>query len=899
MIRRLLLFCALILVIAAGTSAFSSSAPSDNNGDGLNDLWRGSARSPRAPIKPGFKTSDRAKSYRPVGTHQFTDSGIDIGAWSLASTVWGDHDGDGDLDLLIVGGCEGHTPVQTTKIFLNDGTGNLTEDTSQELIGVCGGVSSSDWIDIDKDGDLDLFFSGYDGTQYRGEICRNQGDGSYILDATQDLAELTSSAMDWGDCDNDGDLDLILAGTQTPYPYSCVTKLYRNDGTGHLVEDETQDLRGVAMCDVAWGDADSDGDLDLAISGCVGTLYDVITTIYRNDGTGHLEHSQSLVGLQASALSWGDVNDDGYLDLVASGNEAGGDLVSILYRNDGTGHLELDPSQILKPVYRSHLSWADYDNDGELDLGLMGYADSPFGGSSVLYYADHEGHLIEDAAQELVQAGYGSLAWGDYDSDGDLDLVLIGQEYLGKNEWRQVGFLYRNNASEVASPNHPPEAPQNLSGWVLDDRIELHWGDGFDIESDPRGLTYNLRVGSFPGGCDVYYAEMQMAVNNTVGFGRCWHTHEKLLPRVPGVEWYFWSVQTVDDGLARSSWAPERFLSADTRYPAIIASPGPGYSNQPLVRLFPPEQDANAVIEFTAYGYRQYGAHVSCGDVNADLRSEILTGAGPGEMYGPQVRGFQFDGTPLPGLSYLAYGTNKYGVNVAAGDIDGDGFDEIITGAGAGAVYGPHVRGWNFDGSGSITPMPGVSYFAYGTPKWGVNVSAGDVDGDGYDEIITGAGPGAVCGPHVRGWDVDGNVASAIPEVSFLAYGTNKYGVNVSSGDIDGDGIDEIVTGAGPGQIYGAHVRGWNFDGNALVPISGISFFAWAPTESEYGVKVFAGDDLDGDDRDDMVIGCGPDPTVGTPVKVYRYDGGNVSEWFDLQAFEGMNYGTNVAAGRF
>ncbi len=97
-----------------------------------------------------------------------------------------------------------------------------------------------------------------------------------------------------------------------------------------------------------------------------------------------------------------------------------------------------------------------------------------------------------------------------------------------------------------------------------------------------------------------------------------------------------------------------------------------------------------------------------------------------------------------------------------------DGFDEIITGAGPGAVFGPHVRGWNYDGTPGVTPVPGVSYFAYGTPKWGVNVSAGDIDGDGYDEIVTGAGPGAVYGPHVRGWNVDGGTAAAMPGCQLL-----------------------------------------------------------------------------------------------------------------------------------
>ncbi len=139
----------------------------------------------------------------------------------------------------------------------------------------------------------------------------------------------------------------------------------------------------------------------------------------------------------------------------------------------------------------------------------------------------------------------------------------------------------------------------------------------------------------------------------------------------------------------------------------MVTGPGPAYENPPLVRVFPPEQDAVHEYEFEAYGPDHYGVNVTCGDVNGDLLDEILTGAGPGEIYGPHVRGFEVDGTPLPGLSFLAYGTNKYGVNVAAGDIDGDGFDEIITGAGPGAVFGPHVRGWDYDGTGDGDRHPG------------------------------------------------------------------------------------------------------------------------------------------------------------------------------------------------
>jgi hypothetical protein len=84
-----------------------------------------------------------------------------------------------------------------------------------------------------------------------------------------------------------------------------------------------------------------------------------------------------------------------------------------------------------------------------------------------------------------------------------------------------------------------------------------------------------------------------------------------------------------------------------------------------------------------------------------------------------------------------------------------------------------------------------------------------------------------VFGPHVRAWDHDGSGIAPIPAVSYFAYGTNKFGVRVTAGDVDYDGIDEIVTTPGPGAVFGAHVRGWNFDGQALSAISTMSFFAF------------------------------------------------------------------------
>ena len=239
-------------------------------------------------------------------------------------------------------------------------------------------------------------------------------------------------------------------------------------------------------------------------------------------------------------------------------------------------------------------------------------------------------------------------------------------------------------------------------------------------------------------------------------------------------------------------------------------------------------------------------------------------------------------------------------MNVATGDLDDDGFDEIITGAGPGAVFGPHVRAFDYDGTPSIVPVSGVSFMAYNTRQWGVNITSGDIDGDNYDEIVTGPGPGVVFGPHVRGWNVDGGTAAAISDVSFFAYRAGRYGVVVTCGDVDGDDMDEIVTARGPSSNLGPYIRGWNFDGVSISRLPGFRFYAWDPSEARYGARLFAGADLDADGKDELVVGAGPDPSVSSPVKVYRYDGIGVSLWFSLQAFPpSWTHGVSVAAGRF
>jgi hypothetical protein len=167
------------------------------------------------------------------------------------------------------------------------------------------------------------------------------------------------------------------------------------------------------------------------------------------------------------------------------------------------------------------------------------------------------------------------------------------------------------------------------------------------------------------------------------------------------------------------------------------------------------------------------------------------------------------------------------GINISIGDIEDDGSVEIVTGTENGG--GPHIRVFNAEGT-LINP----GFFAYADAfRGGVNVAIGDLNADGIKEIICGAGFGG--GPHVRVFKKDGTLINP----GFFAYDENfRGGVNVSVADTNGDGIDDIVTGPGLGGSPIARI--YDRDGNLY------SAFEVFDTSDRNGLEVVASD-LDGD----------------------------------------------------
>jgi hypothetical protein len=291
-------------------------------------------------------------------------------------SVWGDYDNDGDLDLyrttfaIDENGSPG-IPLPN-QLFRNDGTGFAPVPTSDDST-YCPAAS---WVDIDLDGDLDLFAAGAVGMV--DLMYRNDGGTFVRRTGLPFLNEFAGGALQsWVDYDADGDPDLYMINHGGP------NELWRNELKETGVAESFTSVAGSGLTDdttvidfgASWGDIDNDGDLDAFLS----TLG--ADELYRNDGglftrvlgVPLVQGSQS-----SSGGSFGDFDNDGDLDLFVP-HAGSGLTVPDLWRNDGGGaFVALAPEglgDLLNALPRPQNSeWADQDSDGDLDLYVNNYA---------------------------------------------------------------------------------------------------------------------------------------------------------------------------------------------------------------------------------------------------------------------------------------------------------------------------------------------------------------------------------------------------------------------------------------------------------------------------------------------------------------------------------------------
>jgi len=334
--------------------------------------------------------------------------------------AWGDYDGDYRIDLYVT-----NDNANPNLLCNNTITGFVDASAppmNNSLHGNC-----SVWGDFDNDGRLDLYLNNNGGPNF---LFQNMGMGTFADVTVYPLDALgTGAHANWVDYDNDGDVDLYVTNSLSP------NRLIRNDGGGSWTDITGTPVNYVGhSAGSAWGDYDNDGDADLYLACYSGES----NHLYRNDGGG------IFVDVTAPPLDdngegfapdWGDFDNDGDLDLYLVNN---GGMSNKLFENKGTHFGDATIFPIDDPNWGISGGWADYDNDGDLDL----YVTNSFNKNKLFrndggyVFTDQTFAVIDDTAEYNM-----GFAWGDYDNDGDLDLYVTGYAAPGSH-------LYRNEIGQ-------------------------------------------------------------------------------------------------------------------------------------------------------------------------------------------------------------------------------------------------------------------------------------------------------------------------------------------------------------------------------------------------------------------------------------------------------------------
>ena len=391
----------------------------------------------RLPVAQTIAAAIVAVAFPAFSAPAFTATNVGLPGVASSSLVCGDFNQDGRPDVLLTGSDGSFVPI--SQVWQNDSAGQFTNRNAG-----LPGLSSSAVArgDFDNDGRLDLVLTGFAGVDansfpvYLSQMWRNRGNGTFT-NLQVGLPGVDTGAVALGDFDNDGNLDLLLTGYSST---GAVAQVWRNSGQGTFTNINAG-LPGVLYSSVAWGDLDGDGFLDILMTGTPnGFANTAFTQVWRNLGNGTFALLiTDLPGVAQGAVAVGDLDGDGRLDIVLTGQAAAG-AISQVWRNLGNG-LFTAMNVGLPGVLRSAVALGDYDNDGKLDIVLAGMNNQS---NPICEVWRNTGNWVF----ANLNAGFagvrsGSVAWVDIDRDDRLDILVAGLNGSGNPSCQ----AYHNNST--------------------------------------------------------------------------------------------------------------------------------------------------------------------------------------------------------------------------------------------------------------------------------------------------------------------------------------------------------------------------------------------------------------------------------------------------------------------
>ncbi len=468
----------------------------------------------------------------------FSPLAIDISGATHGDIAWADLNNNGFLDLVMTG-------EYRTVIYENKGDGSF------ELVDIQLPPLSRSALslgDINNNGYLDIALTGRGlDNEPEAYICINGGEFSFaFMDAG--LQGVMNGSIEFGDYNRNGLLDLILVGAAAD---DQVTMLFENTGDNNFNLVETPQIPGYRFADVAWGDFNNNGRLDLIISG-TSTDGPKTEIYYQSVDGSFIAGDLGFMKITGSSISVTDFNKNGYLDFAVSGNSLSGSVTKI-YRNNGDGtftDIEVD----MPGIALGAIKWGDLDFNGYPDLLLTG-------SNMALIFRNNGDETFTEVVSGLNNTSFSAVSWGDMDNDGDSDIALIGSASGGA-----ALHIYQNNLGESEfRANTSPSTPQNSYAFVNQCSVTLTWDEAEDQETPNQGITYNISIGTEPGKEDFWssMSHLDSGKRKIPAAGNVGSINELNLFSVP-IGIYHWRVQAVDGMFAGSEFTAEGTFNVDT-----------------------------------------------------------------------------------------------------------------------------------------------------------------------------------------------------------------------------------------------------------------------------------------------------------------------------------------------
>ena len=595
---------------------------------------------------------------------------------SNARLAWGDYNNDGLTDLAVMGAKEDGSSF--TAIYQNK-AGTLTDLGLTNVPLLNGDLK---WADINNDGWLDLLAVGqFSASKNRVQLFTNR-KSFFEITEPKSIPALKNSTIAFGDHDANGTNDLVIIGADSLS--NARSYLLNNDGKGNFVIDNyftnNQIIPPLCDGDIRFIDFDLDGDLDLIYAGsnkldkatAYGTGGIRVNTLL--DAKNSINYIYSFnnnyvpgLNLANAKFDLGDVDNDGDMDIVLIGtNQDGGTntvaspivkMIKNLTKErrstiNNNNYIYTEQS-IIDSVDKGSVKFADYNNDGLLDLGYTGT--NKLGSPTTKILMNMGGFNNFDTVRNVALPQYSSstVAWADFDNTGTLDLVVAGE-----NKGVSALSVFVNEQGD--NKNAPPsEAPTGLN--VTDfglGRVMLSWIAPEDDHSSKNSLYYQIRVGTTAGGSDI----MTVPVSKVNGRYRLLTSNTALissnsyyLELMPGK--YYWSVMAIDNNFESSDFSKESNFTIS--YPWRFVNQG-GLIDR---RIQPVDNPAFAWADFNNDGLSDF----------IYLGSQYIYSVGPTGIY--QNKKNKFEKVTSTGLEGL---TGLKNVEVKCVDINADGFIDIV-----------------------------------------------------------------------------------------------------------------------------------------------------------------------------------------------------------------------------